>query len=119
VFTVQAAPVTAKTSDRRAVLPVAVTVTNPPATPVRATLTVTAPRITFLEEGGCAPLGEGRSRCVVTLDGGSTTVLVPWRPLGIGKTGTVSVALDLTVSGDVVDSASTRITVGNPGRGGD
>jgi hypothetical protein len=117
-FTVQAPPVTARTSDRHAVLPVAITVTNPPGTAIRATLTVSAPRITFLDEGGCAPLGEGRTRCVVTLDGRSTTVLVPWRPRGVGNTGTVDVALELAVSGDVVDSASTRITVGSSGRGG-
>ncbi|HEX5561975.1 MAG TPA: sigma-70 family RNA polymerase sigma factor [Nocardioidaceae bacterium] len=118
-FTLKAASVTATTGDRRAVLAVAITVTNPPDTAVRATLTVSSPRITFLDGGGCAPLGEGRTRCVVTLDGRSTTVLVPWRPRGIGNTGTVDVALELAVSGDVVDRASTRITVSNPGRGGD
>jgi hypothetical protein len=47
------------------------------------------------------------------------TVLVPWRPRGIGNTGTVDVALELAVSGDVVDRASSRITVSSPGRGGD
>jgi hypothetical protein len=98
---------------------VVITVTNPPDAAVRATLTVSAPRITFLEESGCAPLGEGRSRCVVTLDSRSTTVLVPWRPRGIGNTGTVDVAVELAVSGDIVERASTRITVSNPGRGGD
>ncbi|HEX5532663.1 MAG TPA: sigma-70 family RNA polymerase sigma factor [Actinomycetales bacterium] len=118
-FTLKAAQVTALTSDGEAVLPVTITVRNAPATPVRATLTVKAARIAFQPGGGCTPVGEGQSRCVVLLDGSSTTVRVPWRPRGMVRTGTVDVSLELVVAGNVVDSASTRILVGNPGRGND
>ncbi len=85
-----------------------------------AVLLVRAARVDFLDKNACTPVGADESRCSVDLQDGSVTVRVPFRPTGVGRDGSINVALELRIpdaGGEVVARGRTTITVDNRGRG--